>query len=159
MSVAPPPPAALADIEAIRQLKARYFRLLDQKRWAEWREVFTDDVHIETPDDVGPDFSIDGAQNYVDFLQPMIDHVPTVHHGHMAEISVDGDTASGVWSMEDHLFWPPEAGLGHMWGTGWYTETYRRVEGQWRIATLLLTRIRVLANTGTANQTVLFPRG
>lgn len=31
----------MADIEAIRQLKARYFRLMDQKRWDELRDVFT----------------------------------------------------------------------------------------------------------------------
>ena len=33
-----------ADIEAIRQLKARYFRLMDQKRWEELLDVFTADV-------------------------------------------------------------------------------------------------------------------
>ena len=32
------------DIEAIKQLKARYFRTLDQKDWAGYRAVFTDDV-------------------------------------------------------------------------------------------------------------------
>ena len=26
----------LVEIEHIRQLKARYFRLMDQKRWNEW---------------------------------------------------------------------------------------------------------------------------
>ena len=32
----------------------------------------------------------------------------------MPEITVDGDTASGVWAMEDHLFWPPDTVLA--WG-------------------------------------------
>jgi len=31
-------------IEQLKQLKARYFRLMDQKRWDEWQEVFTEDV-------------------------------------------------------------------------------------------------------------------
>ena len=36
-----------ADIEAIKQLKARYFRLMDTKDWAGFRAVFTDfSVHI-----------------------------------------------------------------------------------------------------------------
>jgi SnoaL-like domain len=35
--------ATLAEIEAIKQLKARYFRLLDTKRWDEWREIFSKD--------------------------------------------------------------------------------------------------------------------
>ncbi|NOT53085.1 MAG: SnoaL-like domain-containing protein, partial [Deltaproteobacteria bacterium] len=32
------------EVEQIQQLKARYFRLMDQKRWDEWRELFTEDV-------------------------------------------------------------------------------------------------------------------
>ena len=32
------------DIEAIKQLKARYFRTMDTKDWAGMREVFADDV-------------------------------------------------------------------------------------------------------------------
>ncbi len=40
-----------ADIEAIRQLKARYFRTLDQKDWSGYRQVFADDVEIDVTDD------------------------------------------------------------------------------------------------------------
>ena len=142
------------DIEAIRQLKARYFRLMDQKRWDEWREVFVDDVEIRTPDDTGDPDPVVGRDAFVDGLRGLLEPVITVHHGHMAEIEVDGDTATGTWSMEDHLFWPPESGLGHMWGTGWYEETYRRGDdGRWRIATLYLRRIRV-----ESDGKQLFPR-
>ena len=37
----------LVEIEAIRQLKARYFRLLDTKQWDAWLEVFTEDFQAE----------------------------------------------------------------------------------------------------------------
>lgn len=144
----------LADVEAIRQLKARYFRLMDQKRWDEWRDVFVAEVEIRTPDDTGDPEPIIGRDVFVDGLKAMIDPVITIHHGHMSEVFVNGDTAVGVWSMEDHLFWPPEFGLGHMWGTGWYEETYRRCDdGQWRIATMYLRRIRV-----ESDGKQLFPR-
>ncbi|MEQ8842610.1 MAG: nuclear transport factor 2 family protein [Acidimicrobiales bacterium] len=133
-----------ADIEAIRRLKARYFRLLDQKRWDDWRDVFVRDVEILTPDDTGDPNPIVGRDRFVDGLAEMLATVTTVHHGHMVEIEVDGDVATGIWSMEDHLFWPPEIGLGHMWGTGWYEEDYRRDDdGEWRIARMYLRRIRV----------------
>ena len=33
----------LWDIEQIKQLKARYFRLMDTKDWAAWKDLFTDD--------------------------------------------------------------------------------------------------------------------
>src|SRR5262245_37696101 len=35
--------AELVEIEEIKQLKARYFRLMDEKRWDEWAEVFAED--------------------------------------------------------------------------------------------------------------------
>lgn len=147
-------PEELVDIEAIRQLKARYFRLMDQKQWDAWRDVFVDDVEIRTPDDTGDPTPIIGRDAFVGGLVAMIDPVPTVHHGHMSEIVVDGDRATGVWSMEDHLWWPPESGLGHMWGTGWYEETYRRCgDGAWRIASMYLRRVRV-----EADGTQIFPR-
>ncbi len=40
----------LVDIEAIKQLKARYFRLLDTKRWDEWGQVFAAGCVMEVPE-------------------------------------------------------------------------------------------------------------
>src|SRR5712692_5475725 len=34
----------IEEIEQIKQVKARYFRLMGQKRWDEWKELFTEDV-------------------------------------------------------------------------------------------------------------------
>ena len=36
------------DVEAIKQLKARYFRTMDTKDWAGMCQVFTDDVVVDT---------------------------------------------------------------------------------------------------------------
>ena len=35
------------EIDAIKQLKARYFRYLDTKRWADLRRQFADDARFE----------------------------------------------------------------------------------------------------------------
>ena len=40
--------AALPEIEAIKQLKARYCRFLDTKDWAAWRGIFADDFLSDT---------------------------------------------------------------------------------------------------------------
>lgn len=40
--------ATLVEIESIKQLKARYCRLLDAKDWAAWREIFADDFLGDT---------------------------------------------------------------------------------------------------------------
>ena len=37
----------LVEIEAIKQLKARYFRFLDTKQWDAWKEIFTEDFRAE----------------------------------------------------------------------------------------------------------------
>ena len=135
-----PVPTHEADLEAIRQLKARYFRLMDTKQWDALREVFTTDVRIDTAEDSGT--VIDGVDEYMPFLVSMIGDVTTVHHGHMPEITiVDADTATGIWAMEDELWWPEGSPIQHLHGFGHYHETYRRTADGWRIAEMTLTRL------------------
>jgi len=136
-------PEDLVEIEQIRQLKARYFRLMDQKKWDEWSQVFCEDCRIDTTQEGSP--LIEGRRAFLDFLPPILEGVKTVHHGHMSEIELTSPTtATGIWSMEDMLWWPPEQGGRHLWGKGWYFEQYRKdPDGQWRIRELVLRRIRV----------------
>jgi hypothetical protein len=137
-------PDELSDLEAIRQTKARYFRLMDQKRWDEWTDVFCPDLVADTSDDGAPVFEERHA--FCDFVAAQLEGVVTVHHGHMSEVTLTGpDSASAVTAMEDHLDWPPGAGLTSLWGAGWYEEDYRReADGQWRIARLRLRRQKVV---------------
>lgn len=141
-------PAHLADIEAIRQLKARYFRHLDTKNWSEWRKVFTDDVEIRVDVTVDKDGAgglypehPKGGDAFVahisDFLKPPF---MTVHHGHTSEIAITGpDTATGIWAMEDIVSPTPDTTI---WGYGHYHERYRKESGEWRIAGFHLKRLR-----------------
>jgi hypothetical protein len=136
-------PEDLVEIEQIRQLKARYFRLMDQKKWDEWLQVFCEDVVIDTTQEGSP--LLKGRQSFYDYLLPVLEGVKTVHHGHMSEIELTSSTsATATWSMEDMLWWPPERGGRHLWGMGWYFEKYRKEpDGEWRILELKLRRIRV----------------
>ncbi len=133
----------LVDIEKIRQLKARYFRTMDQKKWAEWQTVFCEDVTIDTTQEGSP--ILHGRTAFYEFLPPLLEGVKTVHHGHTSEIKITGShTATGIWAMEDMLWWPESKGGTHLWGTGWYYEKYRKdLDGEWRILELILKRIRV----------------
>lgn len=127
------------DLEAIRQLKARYFRHLDTKDWPALRQVFADDVVVDTTDAGGS--VVTGADAFVAALQRLLDGVLTVHHGHMPEITLtSATTATGIWAMEDLLRFPDGSEL-HGWGH--YHETYAKADGTWRITTLRLTRLRV----------------
>jgi uncharacterized protein (TIGR02246 family) len=126
------------DIEAIKQLKARYFRALDTKDWKGMRAVFSDDVVVDTSESDGG--VVTGADAFIAFLQQVLKDVVTVHHGHMPEIELTSPTtAKAIWAMTDVLQWPNGTEL-HGWGH--YHETYVRIDGAWRIKTLKLTRLR-----------------
>lgn len=131
------------DIEAIKQLKARYFRCMDIKDWDGMRQVFAQDVHVDTSGDGGG--IQDDADDFMTMLRSNIEDVVTVHHGHMPEITLTSPTtATGIWAMEDHLWWPEGSPLKHLHGYGHYHETYEKgADGTWRITSLKLTRLRV----------------
>ena len=129
------------DITAIEQLKARYFRTMDTKDWDGLAAVFTDDVEIDMTGEGGG--VTRSVAEYLPFLRENIEHVTTVHHGHMPEITLTSDTtATGIWAMEDELWWPEGSPLRHLHGYGHYHETYAKVDGAWRIRTMTLTRLR-----------------
>jgi ketosteroid isomerase-like protein len=130
------------DVEAIKQLKARYFRCMDTKDFDTMREVFTDDCVIDTESSGGG--IQEGKDNFFSMLLPSLEGVTTVHHGHMPEITLtSATTAEGVWAMEDKLWWPEGSPLKHLHGYGHYHETYEKgADGAWRIKTLKLTRLR-----------------
>lgn len=133
------------DIEAIKQLKARYCRTMDTKDWGAMRAVFADDVTMDTSES-GGDF-VTGADEFMAFLQDMIGDVVTVHQCHTPEIDVTSPTtASGIWAMEDMLRWPNGMELH---GYGHYHETYVKAGGAWRIASSKLTRLRMDFEPGT----------
>lgn len=136
-------PEDLVEIERIKQLKARYFMLMDQKRWDEWADVFCEDVIIDTTAEGSP--LIHGRQAFRDYLPPILENVTTCHQGHTPIITLTSATeACGLWAMEDMLWWPKGSPMEHLWGLGWYDERYRKdADGEWRIAHLILRRIRV----------------
>ena len=127
------------DIEAIKQLKARYFRTMDVKDWAAYRTVFADDVVIDTSEAGGAIW--EGGDQFVEQLIPILQDCVTVHQGHTSEIALTSPTtAAGVWAMEDHLQWPNGVSLN---GFGHYHDTYEKVGERWVIKTSKLTRLRM----------------
>ncbi len=131
---------ALLDIEAIKQLKARYCRYLDTKDWGEWRELFTDDFVSDTAEAGGK--VIEGGDAFVAFIGKTLGKPwqPTVHQVHAPEIALTSPTtATGVWALNDVVRLAPGLNLN---GYGHYHETYEKNDGRWRIKTSKLTRLR-----------------
>jgi hypothetical protein len=133
----------LLDREAIKELKARYFRLLDAKDWDAWRDVFTADVHVRILDGD----PVDGVDAFVAKVRREVGDTRTAHHGHLPELTLESPTeARGVWSLNDYVEWPADPVTGErrgIKGYGRYDETYRKVDGAWKIASLRLTYIRI----------------
>jgi uncharacterized protein (TIGR02246 family) len=126
-------------IESIKQLKARYFRTLDSKDWPAMRQVFADDVVVDTIASGGS--VMVGADEFVEFLQQTLGEAITVHHGHMPEIQLTSETtATGIWALQDTIIWPDGSRL---LGFGHYYESYELTENGWRIKALTLTRLHM----------------
>jgi uncharacterized protein (TIGR02246 family) len=136
--------AMLWEIEQIKQLKARYFRVMDRNAWDELADVFASDAVGGT----GPG-AWRGREEIVARITAIAETARTVHHGHMPEIELTGDgTARGTWAMFDHFVEragdPPKGFTGY----GHYEDTYVVEDGRWRIATTVLTRLRIDALPG-----------
>jgi hypothetical protein len=135
----------LLAIEEIKRLKAKYCRVMDEKNWQEWRNVFTPDGVMLVPE-VKERPAIIGVDAIIEFIIPLLDTAVTVHHLHAPEIEILSDTeATGIWALDDNLWWTPEAPSTYGWtklrGAGHYREKYRKTEHGWRIAELALTRL------------------
>jgi len=135
----------LQELEALRQLKARYCRFLDTKDVERWRAVFTSDVVVTLdmavsvggadPQTAPP---LRGIENFVPMVMGGLESVATKHHCHTPELALNSaTTAAGIWAMEDLLIF---ANGGQLFGAGHYHETYEKQDGSWRIKTLHLTR-------------------
>jgi hypothetical protein len=140
------PAQALMELEQIRVLKARYFRFVDTKAWAAFAELFEDDATAEFPSDQ-PGLTLRGREEIAGQIAALLDDVTSLHQGYMPELELTSPTAAkGVWAMEDRLEWPADApgGARRLHGWGHYHETYRKSAAGWRIASLVLTRLKVV---------------
>lgn len=133
------------DLEAIRQLKARYCRLLDTKDYEAWKRLFAEDVVVKLDMAIssgGADGQtappLHGLDEFVPVVLGGVEHAHTKHHVHTPEITLTSDTtASAIWAMEDLLLF---ADGGELFGAGHYHETYEKRAGDWVITSLHLTR-------------------
>lgn len=118
------------DVEQIRQLKYRYTRSLDLKDWDEFADTLTGDVTA----DYGRDLSFAGRDALVAYMRDSLGPaIITVHQCHHPEITVEGDTATGRWYLDDRVIVTEHRLL--VTGAAFYDDAYRRcTDGRWRIS-------------------------
>lgn len=145
----------LVEIEAIKQMRARFARCLDTKDWAGLRETIAADCAF----DAGPQSGVEefwyGPEDIVANIRRSLVNAVTVHHAHMPEIELTSPTtARGTWAMQDVLRWPGVELVGY----GHYNETYTRQAGRWQVQSFKLTRLSVSVDNAAAKAPAPPPR-
>ena len=125
----------LHDIEEIRQVKHRYLRCVDLKLWDELGDTLTDDATLDTGTSAfGRLAEITGRPEIIAFFRARLG--PAMLTGHTAsqpEITVDGDTAAGVWAHHETVLATRHRMV--ITSTGFCEERYERgADARWRIA-------------------------
>ncbi len=146
----------LLAIEEIKALFAKRVRAMDQKDWALYDTCHTADAVLTSfsaaqnglalpAGDDGVPMAV-GKAAILHAIRSLLDgetKVTTVHHAHTPEIRLTSDvTATGIWAMEDLLWWWDEGVEQRFQGWGHYYETYEKIDGVWLIASRALKRIR-----------------
>lgn len=137
----------LLTIEEIKQLKSRYCRVIDDKRWDELPALFTSDARFDGFGSAPPGAT---REQFADGVATRLARALSIHQLHVPEIEVlDDDRARGIFPMMDYLEFPTDetpietpGSLGYV-GFGHYEEEYRREAGHWRIAYSRLSRLRL----------------
>ena len=122
----------LGEIEAIKRLKSRYFRFMDQKRWDEFAQLFTDDCEQEWRNSPESEPQRNrGRDAVVAFIRSSLDGIDSTHHGHDPDIALTSPTtATGSWALHDHC---ARGGEVVFHGAGWYEDEYVKEDGAWKI--------------------------
>ena len=122
------PVELLLAVEEIKQLKYRYLRTLDLKRWDDFAAVFVPAVTA----DYGEGLAFSSRDELVAFLRDSLgQRMVTLHQCHHPEIDVDGDRATGVWYLEDKVLMPDHRLV--LEGAAFYEDRYVRTGEGWRI--------------------------
>jgi hypothetical protein len=149
------------ELEQIRVLRARYWRFVDTKKWADFEGLFAEDA---TFTDHSADFRCNGAHEIASMISAVLQDVVTIHHGHQSELELIDEThARGIWAMEDYLIFPdgtshPTSGapINTMRGYGHYFDQYVKLEDGWHFQKVELHRLR-LEITGVSH--TQYPEG
>ena len=121
----------LHELEAIKRLKYKYLRCLDQKLWDEIGSCFTADASCSYS---GGKYAFDGRAAIVDFLRNAMGAASfhSSHRVHHPEIEFTSPTtATATWALEDEVI-ETKARLT-IRGAAFYHDEYVKSGGAWLI--------------------------
>ncbi len=149
----------LMAIEEIRHLKARRILALDTQDWITYEALHAPDHVSDNEGEPRYEGARANTQRLIDMHENMGHSMVTVHHVHSPIIKLSSSTtASGVWAMEDNLYWNQGGEEHWLRGYGFYHETYEKRQGEWLFTSRRLSRIRVTLSPGAVIGSYRAPR-
>ena len=121
----------LLEIEAIKRLKYRYMRGIDEKLWDQIEACFVQEATCAYSNGK---YQFDGRDAIMKFLTESMAR-PTFlssHRVHQPEIDFTSDTtATGIWALEDTVI-DEQHGIT-IQGAAFYRDEYVKIGGEWKI--------------------------
>ena len=126
----------LVEIEALKQIMAKYARFGDTHNWEEFRKLFTEDMVYSVDamprasKDAPQSAVIEGRDTLIAGMGELLKGVQTAHNMYLPEITITGpDTATSTWGIHDLVKTPVCVfnGYGHI------HQEYVKVDGEWKI--------------------------
>ena len=132
----------LKDVQAIKELKSRYFCAMDTKDWEAMEATMAPDIETSYSDGKLVFHGPKEITNYLAETMPKTEI--TLHQGHNPQIWFESDTvAYGKWYLQDDLLFDKGdtyEGL-EIRGSAIYTDKYVKIDGQWLIQDTVYLRI------------------
>ncbi|MCC6381660.1 MAG: nuclear transport factor 2 family protein [Dehalococcoidia bacterium] len=122
----------LRALEEIRQIKYAFCRGVDAHAWDDVANLWAEDGSA----DYGPRFgTLAGREAIRAFYRKLLEGSAstTLHTAANPTIALEGETARGEWAMVTAVIRPGEP---PQWNLGRYFESYRRVEGKWKLQSM-----------------------
>ncbi len=121
------------DVEDIKLVKYRYLRALDTKHWDDFAETMTEDIVADYGSSLGEEHRFTDRTSLVAYMRTSLPaNVVTEHRVTHPEITVSGDTASGIWYLQDRVIVLEFDFM--LIGAAFYHDQYRRTPDGWKIS-------------------------
>lgn len=134
---------------AISRQKARYARYADTKQWSRFEKVGLPDGRFSflgvdgEPLMMGKALVFDTARSFAAFFESFFAGLETMHNlspGDFEKSEEKADEVKAVFGFEDQLLSKTLGSWVEIRGGGFYTETWKLVDGEWYIKELTMRR-------------------
>jgi phosphoenolpyruvate synthase/pyruvate phosphate dikinase len=125
---------AIEDLEEIKKLHQKYIDLMDNLKYKEVLDLFTEDASVE----IRNSGVLKGREGLTDIYVNKLGRRTARSEGHFViepDITIEGDTARGTWLVY-MLFSRPSV----EWVQGRNEAEYVKVGGKWKIKSMKFTR-------------------